>query len=103
MPIKFLEELCDLYTGFNNKTIRKILDYLFVYSGKVSEGDAEKLEQVFIAPFDSLELFSNYVKTIEEAMQLVEAVGCPYTLNQVVTKAYNQIHKAGALTLGCRE
>ena len=59
LPPKFLEELCDPHTGFNNKTIREILDYLFEIFGKASEGDVEKLEQVFIAPFDPLEPFGN--------------------------------------------
>ena len=102
MPPKFLEELCDPCTSFNNKTTCEILDYLFENFSNVSEGDVEKLEQVFIAPFDPLEPFENYVKTIEEAMRSAEAAGCPYTPSQVATKACNQIYKAGALTLGCR-
>ena len=103
LPPKFLEELCDPHTGFNNKSMREILDYLFENFGEVSEGDVEKLEQVFTAPFDPLEPFGNYVKTIEEAMRSAEAAGCPHAPKQVVTKACNQIHKEGALTLGCRE
>ena len=100
---KFIEELCDPYTGFNNRTIREILDYLFGNYGEVSEGDVEQLEKVFTAPFDPMEPFGNYVKSVEDAMRAAEAAGCPFTPEQVVTKAYNQIHKAGCLSLGCRE
>ena len=103
VPSKFTDELCDPYTGFNNSTIREMLDYLFNNFGEVSEGDAEKLENVFVAPFDPLEPFGNYAKTIEEAMRTAEAAGCPHTPQQIVTKAHNQIHKSGVVTLGCRE
>ena len=87
MPPKFLEELCDPCTSFNNKTTCEILDYLFENFSNVSEGDVEKLEQVFIAPFNPLEPFRNYVKTIEETMRSAEAAGCLCISNQVVTKA----------------
>lgn len=75
LPPKFIEELCDPYTGFNNKIMREMLDYLFENFGEASEGDVENLEQVFIAPFDPLEPFGNYVKTIEKAMRSAEAAG----------------------------
>ena len=95
--------MCDPYTGFNNRSLQEILDYLFINFRKVSEEDIEQLEKVFIAPFDLMEPFGNHVKSVENAMRSAEAVECPYMPEQVVTKAYNQIHKAGCLSLGCRE
>ena len=100
---KFLEELCDPYTGFNNATIRQLLDYLFDNFGEVSERDVEKLEKVFLLPFDPYEPFGNYVKAIEDALRSAEAAGCPYTQEQLVVKAHNQIKKTGTLALGFRE
>ena len=58
---------------------------------------------MFIASFDLMESFGNYVKSVEDAMRSVEAAGYSYIPEQVVTKAYNQINKAGYLSLGCRE
>ena len=79
-----------------------MLDYLFDNFREVSEGDVEKLENVFLATFDPLKPFGTHVKTIEEAMRTAAAVGCPHTPEQIVTKAHNQIHKSGTVNLGCR-
>ena len=56
-----------------------------------------------MASFDPIEPFSNYIKSVEDAMRSAEVAGCPYMPEQVVTKAYNQIYKAECLSLGYRE
>lgn len=58
---------------------------------------------MFAAPFDPMEPFCNYAKSLEDATRPTKAAGCPCTSEKVVKKAHNQIHIAGCIGLGCRQ
>ena len=74
-----------------------ILSYLCDRFGKTSTLGLEEAEKTFSEPFDVTVPFGSFVKKIEETMDLAEAGGCPYTQEQLVSKAFNCILKAQTL------
>ena len=94
---KYYDEINDTYVGFNNVTIQNIITYLYDRFGKVSTLELEEAEKTFTEPFDATAPFGTFTKKLEETMDLAEAAGCPYTPEQLVTKAFNCILKAQTL------
>ena len=77
------EEINDTHVGFNNHSIQEILTYLHESFGKVSPLELENAENTFTTTLDVSEPFSTFIKNFEEAMDLAEAAGCPYTLTHI--------------------
>ena len=100
---KFLEEIHDNYTGYNNHSIQQIFTYLFNKYGDLDEADVEKIDKTLTKPYDANEPFGSFVKKVEDAMEIAEAAGCPYTPQQIVAKTFNTINKANVYPEGCRE
>ena len=76
---KFLEEIHDNYTGYNNHSIQQIFTYLFNKYGDLDEANVEKINKILTEPYDANEPFGSFVKKVEDAMEIAEAAGCPYT------------------------
>ena len=100
---KFLEEIHDNYTGYNNQSIQQIFTYLYEKYGDLDEADVERLETILTEPYDPNEPFGSFVSRIETVMETAEAAGCLYTTSQIVNKAFNVINKSNAYPEGCRE
>ena len=90
---KYFEEINDIYVGFNNVSIQDILAYLYDRFGKLSTLELEEAEKTFNEPYNPSTPFGSFTRKIEEAMDLAAAAGCPYTLQQIVAKAFNCIIK----------
>ena len=71
--------------------------YLYDRFGKVSTLELEEAEKTFTEPFNATAPFGTFTKKLKETMDLAEAAGCPYTPEQLVTKAFNCILKAQTL------
>ena len=100
---KYLEEIHDNYTCYNNYSIQQIFTYLFNKYGDLDEADVEKIDKTLTEPYDANEPFGSFVKKVEDAMEIAEAAGCPYTPSQIVAKTFNAINKANIYPEGCRE
>jgi len=100
---KYLREKNDTYTGYTNHSIQDILQYLYDRYGELDEVDIEALDEKLATPFDPTEPFGDFIKNVEDIMEVAEAAGCPYTTSQILSKCFNLINKSGALSLGCRE
>ena len=48
--------------------------------------DVEDLEKQLTESFDSNEPFGTFVKRVEDIMEVSEAAGFPYTLEQITSK-----------------
>ena len=59
--------------------------------------ELEEAEKALNEPFNPNEPFRLFVCTIEDAIDIVEAAGCPFAPNQIVDKALNNVLKAQAL------
>ena len=94
---KHLKEIEDTYTGFNNISIQDIITYLFDRFGDVTPNELEDAEKVLNEPFNPNEPFGIYACTIEDAVDVAEAAGCPFTTEQIINKALNNILKAQVL------
>ena len=90
---KILKEIEDNYTGYNNVTIQEILIYLYDRFGDVTPTELEEAEKALNEPFNPNEPFGLFVCTIEDAIDIAEAARCPFTPNQIVNKALNNVIK----------
>jgi len=91
---KYLEEIEDTYTGFNNISIQDIFAYLYDRFGDVTPLELEEAEKAMIEPFNPNEPFGSFVSNIEEAIDIAEAAGCPFIQQQIINKALTNIVKA---------
>ena len=94
---KNLKEIEDTYTGFNNVTIQDIFTYLYDRFGDVTPTELEEAEKTLNEPFNPNEPFGLFICTIEDAVDIAEAAGCPFTPQQAMNKALTNIMKAQAL------
>ena len=95
---KNLKEIEDTYTGYNNITIQDIFAYLYDRFGDVTPTELEEAEKTLNEPFNPNEPFGLFICTIEDAVDIAEAAGCPFTPQQVMNKALTNIMKAQALS-----
>jgi hypothetical protein len=100
---KYIADLHNSYTGYNNLTIQEILEYLYTNYGDLDEADLEQTELKFSSPFDPNEPFGIFIDKIEDCIDLAEAAGAPYTNEQIVQKAFNAISKAQCYPEGTRD
>lgn len=100
---KFLEEIHDNYTGYNNHSIQQIFTYLYDKYGDLDEADVERLDKELTEAFDPNEPFGSFISRVETVIETAEAANCPYTTSQIVSKAFNAINKSNAYPEGCRE
>ena len=94
---KHLKEIEDTYIGFNNISIQDIISYLYDRFGDVTPNELEDAEKVLNEAFNPNEPFGIFAYTIEDAVDVAEAAGCPFTTEQIINKALNSILKAQAL------
>ena len=100
---KFLNEIHDNVTGYNNVSIQQIFTYLHDKYGDLDEADVERLDKELTEPFDPNEPFGTFISRIELIMETAEAANCPCTPSQIVSKAFNAINQSNAYPEGCRE
>ena len=100
---RYIADLHDNYTGYNNVSILDILQYLHENYRDLNESDLETNEKTLTQDFDITEPFSMFVRRIEDCMDLAEAAGAPCTDRQITTKAFNSIIKADLFHDGARE
>ena len=100
---KYVADLHNSYTGYNNLTIQEIFEYLYENYGDLDEADLEQAELQMSSPFDPNEPFGIFVDKIEDCVDLAEAAGAPYTTAQIVQKAFNAISKAQCYPEGTRD
>ena len=100
---KYLEELHNECTGFNNTSIQDIFTYLYVSYGNLDEADIEYLNAQLAELYDPTEPFGTFVKRIKDIMELAEAARYGYTPAQITAKAFNFIKKSQAYPKGVRE
>ena len=100
---RYIADLHDNYTGYNNVSILEILQHLYDNYGDLDESDLEANEKTLTQEFDVTEPFSMFIRRIEDCMDLAEAAGAPYTDRQIATKAFNSIIKADLLHDGVKD
>ena len=77
--------------------IQDIFIYLFDRFGDITPNKLEEAEKALSEPFNPNEPFSLFTCTIEDAVDIAEAAECPFTPEQIMNKALNNILKAQAL------
>ena len=60
--------------------------------------DLEEAEKAMNEPFNPGEPFSLFISTIEDAIDIAKAAKCPFTQQEIINKALNNIIKAQALS-----
>ena len=54
------------------------------------------------APYDANLLFEKNVEQIEEAVLIGDATGTPHSARQIITTAYNVLHRTGVFKDECK-
>jgi len=65
--------------------------------GDVTPVELEEAEKSMSEPFNPNEPFGLFVSNIEEAIDIAEIAGCPFTQQQIINKALTNKVKAQAL------
>ena len=66
---------------------KKNLEYIYKNFGNFYETDLELLEKQINNPCDLMEPFVNFIKRIEDIIDIVEATGCAYVTIKIIYKA----------------
>ena len=91
---KYIADLHNSYTRYNNLTIQEILEYFYENYSNLDEADLEQVELKMSLSFDLNDSFRIFINKIEDCIDLTEAAGAPYTNIQIAQKVFNTISKA---------
>jgi hypothetical protein len=90
-------------TGYANVSTRRLIEHLYSKYGNITAGDLEANEQRMKTPFDPNEPIEALYTQLEAAIDFADAAGTPYSVNQLVTTAYNLVFKTGLFADTCRD
>lgn len=93
VSMKYVADLHNSYTGYNNLTIQKILEHLYANYGDLDEANLEQVEFKIALPFDPNEPFGVFVNMIKDCVGLAEAAEAHYTTEKTVQKRFNAVSK----------
>jgi hypothetical protein len=80
-------------TGYANVSTRRLMEHLYSKYGNITAGDLEANEQRMKTPFAPNKPIEALYTQLESAIDLADAAGTPYSVNQLVTTAYNLVFK----------
>ena len=99
----FLQAVRAPYVGFANKTAYDLLKHLYDTYANISADDLENNDKNLREPWDPNSPFQALVKQIKDAADYADHAGVPYSPEQIVTAAYNNVDNTGVFAMDCRE
>ena len=91
VPSACLDELRHRIRGFFNVTPRAMIDLILKRSGKITDTLKQQNKAAFSDSYDPGLPISSYFKRIEDAVQLADDSGMPYTPEQILDQAVYQM------------
>ena len=91
------------HTGFCGITYLQMIAHLYHNYGIVTALNIIENEKRMDKPYDPSEAIELYFDQIEEAVEFAEAGHSPFTITQIVTKAFIQMFTTGLYKDECRD
>ena len=98
----YTDDLRDSNIGFTGTTAITIITHLYDLFGNISAADLAKNDEDMVTPYDSSSPIMKLFSQIEEAVAYAEAGQTPFTLPQILQKAYLLILTTGIYGDDCR-
>ena len=98
----YLQALRQPYVGYANVTTFEMLRHLYESYADISADDLETKDSKMKEPWYPNQPFEQLVKQIQDAIDLADHVGVPYTPQQIVNVAYNLVERTGMFEIDCR-
>ena len=99
----FLDAIKQPYVGFANVPVYDMLRHLYTTYVELSLDDIEDNDRRMRKPWDPNTPFEALIKQINDAVELADHAGAPYTPVQVVNTAYGLVEKTGVFEIDCRK
>ena len=99
----FLQAIREPYVGFANRTAYDMLRHLYDNYADISADDLEANDKKLREPWDPNTPFVTLIKQIQDAIELTDHAGVPYTPEQTVSAAYSLIERTGILEADCKK
>ena len=98
----YLRAIRNRHVGFNQHTVRDILQHLLMSYGNISAADLDKNTESMKAPWDPSQPFEVLIDQIEEAVTYADAGNQPFTDQQILNTAYMAVFKSGLFFDDCK-
>ena len=98
----YLQSLRQPYVGYANVTTFEMLRHLYETYADISADDLETNDVKMKEPWDPNQPFEQLVKQIQDAIDMADHAGVPYTPQQIVNVAYNLVERTGMFEIDCR-
>jgi hypothetical protein len=82
-------------TGFTNISTRHLIEHLYTNYGNITAGNLKANEKCTENPFNTSEPIEARFTQLELAINFADAAGTRYSVNQLITTAYNLVFKTG--------
>ena len=91
----YIRSLGEKYIGYANVTTKEMLAHLYLAYAKLSDGNLEDNNKRMRADYDMNQPMEFLIKQINDAVDIAAAADNLYSVEQVVTAAYNLVFKPG--------
>ena len=91
----YLRAIKTRHVGFANRSIREIFAYLFTNYGRLTPQRLTENNHAMNKAWDPSTPFETVIDQLEEAMEVADAAGQPFTDPQVLTIAYTLVYNTG--------
>ena len=97
----YLQALREPYVGFANVTVYDMLHHLYNTYADISADDLEENDKRLKEPWDPNAPFESLIKQVQDAIDLADHAGVPYTNKQVINIVYNLVENTGIFEHDC--
>ena len=98
----FLQAVRQPYVGYANITAYDMLRHLYDTYADISAEDLEENDRRLREQWDPNQPFEQLIKQIQDAIDLADHAGVPYTAEQIINIAYNLVERTGIFEMDCR-
>mmetsp|Transcript_19484 Transcript_19484/g.28690 ORF Transcript_19484/g.28690 Transcript_19484/m.28690 type:complete len:408 (+) Transcript_19484:103-1326(+) len=90
-------------TGYEDYTVRQMLDHLYTNYGQLDATMLMDNDRIIKQDYDPTKPIENDIARVEKCLDIAQNGNTPYTLNQLLTLAYDAMFRTGLYTRECIE
>ena len=98
----YFRGLRNRHTGFAGVSYFQMISHLYVNYGTITAVNLIENERRMDVPFDQAGAIETYFDQIEDAVEFAEAGASPFTMVQIITKAFIQMFSTGLFKDECK-
>ena len=91
----FIAALRDKHVGYAGTTTLDLLKHLYTTYGNITDYDLHKNQEILNDDFDPNLPIESYFRRVEDCVEFAAAAKCPFTPDQIVSRAFYTIQKSG--------